>query len=166
MEVTYRAHPKVTVQVAYVVFVASNLTTFSEFISILTQNANTWAEEGWGGYISLGADVRTLFGIIMLNPIMTQAQAAASMAPVINFANSPASAETLVADVFTTDSFYEAYENFIQPNEEKVDVGLAIASRLIPSSLLATKVNSHSRYYNLSANELFDRLGRRRSHSL
>lgn len=147
MEVTYRAHPQVTVQVAYVVFVASNLTTYAQFISILTQNGNKWADEGWGGYISLGAESRTLFGLIMFNPKLSQADAATSMAPVINFANSPASAETLVAGVFTSNSFFQAYETYIQPNEEKVGIGLAIASRLIPRSLLATAV-SHPPLYS------------------
>jgi len=148
MEVTYRAHPQVTVQVAYIAFVATNLTTFSQFVSIVTANANTWAQEGWGGYISLGGEVRTLFGIIMMNPNMTNAQAAASMAPAINFANSGASAETLVANVFESASFYQAYQAFIQPNEEKVDTGVALASRLIPSSLLSSKVwsTAHSLY--------------------
>ena len=141
MEVTHRAHPKVTLQVAYVAFVAANRTAFNQFISILTQNANKWADEGWGGYISLGSENPLLTGLILFNPKLSNADATASMQQVLAFANSPASALTLVAVVTTSNSFYQAYTAFIQPNEEKVGVGVAIASRLIPRSLLASQVS-------------------------
>jgi hypothetical protein len=142
IEVTYRAHPKVTVQVAYVAFAATNLTTVSQFFSLLTQNANKWGEEGWGGYISLGQGSRTLFGLIMFNTNLSQADATTSMAQVRSFANSSASAETLVNNIYTIPSFYQAYQAFILPNEEKVGIATAVSSRLIPKSLLATKVRS------------------------
>ena len=142
MEVTYRAHPKVTVQAAFAAFATTNLTTYSQFISILTQNANKWAKQGWGGYVVLGGGGRTSIGLTLYNTNLSQADANVSMAPIMSFVNSSASAKTLASGIITTSSFFKAYQIFIQGGGEKVNIGNALSSRLISSSLLATKVRS------------------------
>jgi len=76
--------------------------------------------------------------MIMVNPKLNVTAAQNSMAPAINYANSPASESTLLAQVFTSGSWWQAYQTFILPNEEKVGIGLSLASRLIPSSLLSS----------------------------
>jgi hypothetical protein len=140
MEVTYRAHPRVVLQVANFVFVASSIPSFNAIFPILTQNANKWAEEGWGGYINLGPQARTVISVLMATPNLNYEDALTSMAPLFAFANSSNTAEIISANVTTSNSFYQAYQQFILNNEEAAGIGAAIASRLIPKSLLSSVV--------------------------
>jgi hypothetical protein len=141
MEATHRAHPKVSLQVAFIAFTAASQTAFNNFIHLLTQNANTWGSQGWGGYISFGGSSALAAGMVMFNPLLNNSAATASMASVMAYAASNASASTLVDGIYQTTSFWQAYQNFILPVEEKVGVGSLMASRLIPKSLLATTVS-------------------------
>ena len=140
MEVTFRAHPKVSIQTAEIAFLANGATSFNSFISILTQNANKWADDGWGGYISFGASERYLAGMTLFNPKLSLADATASMAPALNFAKSFTNGIALASTVTSSGSFYSTYKSYILPNEDKVGVSQSMASRLIPRSLLATVV--------------------------
>jgi hypothetical protein len=63
------------------------------------------------------------------------------MASVMAYAASNASAGTQIDNIFETTSFWQAYQNFILPVEEKVGGSSLLASRLIPKSLLATTVS-------------------------
>jgi hypothetical protein len=139
MLVTFRAHPKVTVQTAQVAFIASNSATFDSFFSVLTQNANQWAADGWGGYISFGSTDPNLIGMILFNTKLTLDEAEKSVAPILTFAHSSANL-LLQSSVTTSDSFYQAYQEYIAPNEDKVGISRTLSSRLIPKSVLATKV--------------------------
>jgi hypothetical protein len=151
MEVTYRAHPQVTLQVANFTFLASSVAVFNSFFLLLTQNASKWAEEGWGGYFNFGIQDRTLISIIYFNPNLSQADAMDSMAPVYSFLQ--ANPSIVVSDeVSTYNSYYEAYRQFIFPNEEAADISAAISSRLIPKALLSTEV-----CFSLVKNELLPR---------
>jgi FAD/FMN-containing dehydrogenase len=69
MEATHRAHPKVSIQVAFVAFTAATQTAFNNFVKLLAQNANTWGSEGWGGYISFGGTSALAAGLVMFNPV-------------------------------------------------------------------------------------------------
>jgi hypothetical protein len=140
MEVTYRAYPRVVLQVANFIFVASSITSFNAFFPILTQNANKWAEEGWGGYINLGPQARIVISVLLASPNLSHEDALTSMAPLFAFANSSNTATIISANVTTSNSFYQAYQEFILPNEEAAGIGAAIASRLIPKSLLSSAV--------------------------
>jgi FAD/FMN-containing dehydrogenase len=144
MEVSFRAHPKVTIQTADIAFIASSTAAFNSFFSVLTQNANKWADDGWGGYITFGADNQYLIGMTLFNAKLDNDNATTSIAPILDFAHSSSSSFTLAASVSTSGSFYETYQTYIQPNEDKVGVSLAIASRLIPRSVLATTVRAFS----------------------
>jgi len=141
MEATHRAHPKVSIQVAFVAFTAATQTAFNNFVKLLAQNANTWGSEGWGGYISFGGTSALAAGLVMFNPVLNNSAATASMASVMAYAASNASAATLVDNIFQTTSFWQAYQNFILPVEEKVGGSSFLASRLIPKTMLATTVS-------------------------
>jgi Berberine and berberine like len=143
MEVTFRAHPKVSLQTAEIAFLANGATSFSSFISILTQNANKWAADGWGGYISFGANERYFAGMTLFNAKLSLAEATTSMAPAMNFAKSFANGIALASTVTSSGSFYSTYKSYILPNEDPVGVSQSMASRLVPSSLLATAVIIH-----------------------
>jgi hypothetical protein len=140
MEVTYRAHPRVVLQVANFVFVASSIPSFNAIFPVLTQNANKWAEQGFGGYITLGEQARTVISVLLASPNLSYEDAVASMAPLFAFANSSNVAVVVSANVTTSNSFFQAYQQFILPNEEAAGIGAAIASRLIPKSLLSSTV--------------------------
>jgi hypothetical protein len=140
MEVTFRAHPKVSIQTAEIAFIANGAASFNAYLNILTQNANKWAADGWGGYISFGATERYLAGMTLFNPKLSLAGAQASMAPAINFAKSFTNGISLASTVTSSGSFYSTYKSYILPNEDPVGVSQSMASRLIPSSLLATAV--------------------------
>jgi hypothetical protein len=144
MEATHRAHPKVTIQVAFVAFTAATQTAFNNFVKLLAQNANTWGSEGWGGYMSFGGTSALAAGMVMFNPVLNNSAATASMASVMAYAASNASAGTQVDNIFEVPSFWSAYQNFILPVEEKVGGSSFLASRLIPKAMLATTVSAPS----------------------
>lgn len=139
MEVTYRAHPKVNLQTAEVAFLANNITTYNSFISILTENANKWADDGWGGYINFGVQSRYLIEFVLFTPILSYNDSLASLNPVLSFINT-ANGTVLAANVTTTGSFWDTYQSFIG-STESVAVGGSLASRLIPRSVLDSSVS-------------------------
>lgn len=53
MEMSTLAHPVQQLQYAEFAFTDLDPTDVEEFISIIVSNANKWASEGWGGYVSL-----------------------------------------------------------------------------------------------------------------
>jgi hypothetical protein len=76
-----------------------------------------------------------------LGQVLNNSAATASMASVMAFAASNQSSSTLVDNIFQTTSFWQAYQNFILPVEEKVGGSSFLASRLIPKTMLATPVS-------------------------
>ena len=75
MEMTTRAHPKLTLQVAYIRFISTDTQSIQKFIALCTQNADKWASEGWGGYIAPGAESKQITGMIFFTPVLTHAEA-------------------------------------------------------------------------------------------
>ncbi|KAI9707028.1 MAG: hypothetical protein M1820_004616 [Bogoriella megaspora] len=137
LEITTRANPNVELQVAYLTFnQRPNSSDFTDYLSLVISQSDRWATEGWGGVISPVPPNETGLSssFLMLTPKLTYAEATTSMSPILNFSKSLGSA-TVAAGVVTMPSFYAAYETFIAPNTEKVDVSIALASRLIPRSL-------------------------------
>lgn len=59
------------------------------------------------------------------------------MKPITDYANSLGTLP-LNNSVRTSQSFYQAYQEYLAPNEEKVGIGLALGSRLFQKSALAT----------------------------
>jgi len=134
---TTRANPQVTLQVAYIRFLSADLTAINKFITLCTQNANKWADEGWGGYIAPGAQSRLASGFILMTPKLNHSAAVASMKPITDYVASIGNV-ALNNEIDTSPSFFQAYEKYIMPNEEKVGLGIAVGSRLILRDTLAT----------------------------
>lgn len=82
-------------------------------------------------------------GLILVTPKLTYDEAVASMKPMTDYINSLGNIVTQ-NQITTETSFFQAYQSFIVPNEEKVGIGLALASRLIPSALLNTTAGQKS----------------------
>ncbi|KAL9080968.1 MAG: hypothetical protein Q9157_000378 [Trypethelium eluteriae] len=137
MEVTYQAHPQVTLQVAYLDFNGTNSNqTFHDFMQTIIANSDKWAFEGWGGYIipAPPGEASITSSFLMMTPKLSASEANSSMAPIFNFSSSLGN-RTLGSGLVPMPSFYQAYETFIAPGAEVVDISLALGSRLIPRSL-------------------------------
>lgn len=126
-----------TLQVLYIRFAATNTSSINQFVRIITQNGDRWATEGWGGYISPGALSAQVSGLILMTPSLSYDEAVRSMQPLTSYVASMGNA-VLDNEVATSTSFYQAYQKYISPNQEKVGLGIALGSRLIPRSLLQT----------------------------
>ena len=79
MEMTTRANPQLTLQVAYIRFISLNFEVIQKFIALCTQNGDKWATEGWGGYIAPGAQSQQASGMILFTPVLTHAEAVSSL---------------------------------------------------------------------------------------
>lgn len=131
MEMSTLAYPQVPVQWANVTFV--NLTEPEQFqlMTILVENANTWFDAGWGGY-AYPAGRLPSFPVTLMNPCLNRSEAAASLAPLFDFAKSLG----VTYNLTTYSSFYDLYVENIK-NDSLVttgNYGIAQASRLIPRS--------------------------------
>ena len=108
----------------------------TDFMNISISNADKWATEGWGGYITPATSTgnTSSSSFLMMTPQLSLAEANASMSPILNFAASLGSA-TIESGIITVPSFYSAYQTFIASGTDKVGVGQALGSRLVPRSL-------------------------------
>ncbi|KAM0787233.1 hypothetical protein ACM66B_006470 [Microbotryomycetes sp. NB124-2] len=131
MESTTRAAPRFTVQVGYVRFASLDPESSRKFTKLMIELATQWTADGWGGYIQPGAISSQASGFVMFSTKLTRAQAEASMKPAIDFANSLGQVP-LNAEVATESSFYQAFNKYLLPNDELVNVPAAVGSRLIP----------------------------------
>ncbi|KAI9682595.1 MAG: hypothetical protein M1822_006893 [Bathelium mastoideum] len=138
MEVTYRAHPQVALQVAYLVFEGTNSNqTFHDFIQTIIANSDRWASEGWGGYIipAPPGEAGLTSSFLMMTPKLSASEAKRSMEPIFNFSATLGN-RTLRSGQTTMLSFYSIYEAFLAPDSsESVDISVALGSRLVPRSL-------------------------------
>lgn len=126
-----------TLQVAYIRFAATNTSSINQFVDIITQNGDQFASDGWGGYITPGALSNQISGLILMTPSLSYDEAVRSMKPLTSWVASLGNA-VLDNSVSTSPSFYQAYQKYISPNQEKVGLGVAVGSRLIPRSMLQT----------------------------
>lgn len=141
---TTRANPNVVLQVAVVSFQSTQVTARNDFLGILIANANKWAFEGWGGYLSAATNLATqTSSLILLTPLLSTKDATASMDPVTSFVANLTDARVIANSVSEIPTFYEAYQRFIQPNAIPVGASIAIGSRLIPDSQFGGSKNQN-----------------------
>ncbi|KZV69238.1 FAD-binding domain-containing protein [Peniophora sp. CONT] len=127
MEATVLADPKVPVQVALVSFNANDTTTRALWELVL-ENQLTWSASGWGGLVNQHQ-------ALYVNPILNSSAANASMHPLAEFASNLKDA--VVKSVFIElPSYLSFFNTFITPSPAPVGENVALASRLIPASLL------------------------------
>jgi FAD/FMN-containing dehydrogenase len=142
-EVTTTAHPQLTLQVANFIIESNSTAGLSTFIDLVVQNGDTWAQQGWGGYITPGAATQLVNSLIMFNPVLNNSAATASMQALLDFASASGNL-ALYAEVMTASSFTEAYNTYIYPHEELVGFGAAVGSRMLPRSLFETTAGQES----------------------
>ncbi|SCZ90958.1 BZ3500_MvSof-1268-A1-R1_Chr1-3g02421 [Microbotryum saponariae] len=137
MESTTTAAPQVTVQVAYVKFVGTDPNSARNFLAMCVENAIKWAADGWGGYIQPGALSQQGSGFVMFSTILNNDQAKASMKAATDFASQLGNV-VINNTVVQRPSFLQAYQEFLFPNDELVNVPAALGSRLIPKTNFQT----------------------------
>ncbi|KAJ7848173.1 hypothetical protein B0H14DRAFT_3108904 [Mycena olivaceomarginata] len=107
LEATLLASPAITLQAVIVSWSAPNRTLTAELWTILADNGLKWAADGWGGFSMTEL-------AILVNPVLDPVQAAASMAPLIDFGHrlqqdGVPGAQTVVT---TFPSFLEFFDAF------------------------------------------------------
>ncbi|TVY40181.1 FAD-linked oxidoreductase [Lachnellula occidentalis] len=136
-EMTTRANPKIVLQVAYINYYSPDTNSSAELISLMIQSATKWAAEGWGGYLSPGAYSKQYHSLILMTPLLTNAEAVASMTPLFELAYANGN-YVYSMGINTVNSYYEMYNVYLAPGGEKLGLGTALGSRLIPASQFAT----------------------------
>ncbi|KAL2835353.1 hypothetical protein BJY01DRAFT_223828 [Aspergillus pseudoustus] len=126
-EMTSRVYPKKETQFVQMLF--TNLLPVQQrrLMDILVENAEKWAEDGWGGYInsfSLGTQ------IFIATPLLTHDEAVESMKPLAKFATV---FNLGIVKVSTTENFREGLEGFVQTEELGISPGSAwaLSSRIV-----------------------------------
>ncbi|KAK8218080.1 hypothetical protein IWZ01DRAFT_428212, partial [Phyllosticta capitalensis] len=136
VEVTMKTWPKMQFQVANFAYTSTDPATLRKFLTLLVQNANKWADGGWGGYITPGAAGDTASAMTLLTPKLDHSAAVQDMKPVLDFASTPG-VRPVVMSVNTAATAWEAYSKYLGYGEgEKVGLPTAIGSRLIPRANL------------------------------
>ncbi|CZR69907.1 uncharacterized protein PAC_19807 [Phialocephala subalpina] len=134
METTSRIHPEVPLQFAFVSALGAAPDGGSSVIDMVLDNAQKWANDGWGGYLVPG---KALFEVILITPKLTLDEAKASMQPVLNYTDwLQSQGVTVTANVTTLANYWEFYNEPISQLLGAVGVGTgtAYASRLLPKS--------------------------------
>ncbi|TFY82586.1 hypothetical protein EWM64_g1420 [Hericium alpestre] len=133
MESTMMASPPITLQVVALFWKIATDDLTRSFFSLLLDNTIQWSKDGWSGAVNDKS-------IIYVNPIQTQAQSNASIAPLINFG------EKLIADrvpgaqllVLEFPSWGKFFNTFAYSNAARSGTPLALASRLVPRANFAS----------------------------
>ncbi|KAF4562627.1 hypothetical protein EYR36_004021 [Pleurotus pulmonarius] len=148
-EATILASPQVTLQAVVVSFPrptpGSNIT--QELFSIIVANSIRWADEGWGG-------LANGFTAIYVNPLISQAQAAESMKPLIDFGNrvkleNNMTSASIVATEFP--SWGKFFNFFANGFVAAVGQSLALTSRLVNQDNFASTLKQQQLINALTA---------------
>ncbi|GAA95620.1 uncharacterized protein L969DRAFT_44860 [Mixia osmundae IAM 14324] len=137
MSATFKAHPAVTLQTAYIRFVTANLNGVEGFVKTLIANQQAQEAAGFGGYIVPGAmGTQQAAGLILFTPSVNLTTAQAVMKPVTDYVQNTFGTGNvpLTNQVTTTGSFLQTYKSTILPNQEKSGISLHLASRLVPKT--------------------------------
>ncbi|KAF8165925.1 FAD-binding domain-containing protein [Crassisporium funariophilum] len=132
LEATILATPARSYRIASINWPVSDV-NLKQVLSIFLENATTFANQGWGGYLT-----PTIGSLVMLNPVLNAADAEKSMKPLMDLTRSFGG----VSNVTTVNTFQDWFTLFVD-NKQTVQqsaVGLpnAMTSRLIPQLNHAT----------------------------
>ncbi|KAM3503622.1 hypothetical protein MY10362_004094 [Beauveria mimosiformis] len=125
---------EMTALLATYVFTSLNHSATTTLLSIMVDNADKWAKEGWGGYLMPGALTDQSSVVILVTPSLTHQDAVLSMKPLGDFVSSLGNIHIpTFAGVETKDSFSEVLKSpFLTGLDSTNNAGYAVASRLIP----------------------------------
>ena len=122
LESTVLASPRVVLQAAVVAWKNANSTLTNDLWPILIDNGLKWAGEGWGGFA-------TPESAIYVTPKLSKAEAAVSMAPLIQFgeqlqSNGVAGTQVVITEFPSWGAFFDLFVS------QNVAVSIAIFNHL------------------------------------
>ncbi|PYH88394.1 FAD-binding domain-containing protein [Aspergillus ellipticus CBS 707.79] len=129
MEMTTLAHPEKPIQLAEVIFASMDKESAKNFLDILVSNADKWASEGWGGYISPGLLGSQVSNLLLGTSMLNQSAAEASMKPVLDFARQQGTIG--IANVTTISTYGALIKAIAGAAEMQPLASMAMSSRII-----------------------------------
>ncbi|KAJ3571520.1 hypothetical protein NP233_g3700 [Leucocoprinus birnbaumii] len=138
LESTVLASPRVALPTLIFSF-PHDANTTGRIWTIMAENGLKWAKEGWGGFSQAGV-------VILLNPKLTMDEAQASLAPLLTVGKELQAANATATNVLFTEfpSWFAFSEAFTSAFVAITGSSLALASRLVPSSLFETHKSQSS----------------------
>jgi hypothetical protein len=125
-------------------------------LEVLIDNAQKWAEQGWGGYVLPGIFQGTIATFAAITPKLTLEEAKVSMQPLVDFAQSLTNLTiTLQVDITTLPN---GYHDFLQTPDADTVGGFtgfdySLSSRLVPKAAnSAAKATLHEALMELTTN--------------
>ncbi|KAF8871147.1 hypothetical protein BD779DRAFT_1680604 [Infundibulicybe gibba] len=132
LEASIRATPHLPLQVANINWDISE-DNYKSFLEVFIDNATTFAEQGWGGYVT-----PSIGNAILLTTRLNQAEANTSMKALIDRASTLGSKESSVVEI---DSYWTWFQGYVEGKEGTQDaIGFpsVLSSRLILQANHAT----------------------------
>lgn len=130
LSATTRASPATKVQMVLVTYPATSTALTRDLWGLMFDNSVAWAKAGWGLLATNGT-------VVYINPTLSQAEASASMDPLLKWASSKQS-EGASAVVKEFPDYPAYFTFFTSAIKAVVAASLSIASRLVPDTNFAT----------------------------
>ncbi|KAI0938398.1 hypothetical protein AcW1_001860 [Taiwanofungus camphoratus] len=128
IESSHRLEPQLTLQAASISFTSNSSSgNLAEWYSLMVNSTYEWGTQGWGGHI-VGPT------LIYVNPLLSNAEANASMQAATDFALSQGG----TAVVEELPSWYAFFQKYVTLAQAAVGPELTLGTRLITTSLFQT----------------------------
>ncbi|KAF8152983.1 FAD-binding domain-containing protein [Crassisporium funariophilum] len=129
LEATMMASPAQSFRVANINW-APDDANVRQVMKVFLENATTFAEQGWGGYITPG-----IGNLILTNPKLNMKEAQESMKALIDLTQGLGG----VSNVTEIATYFEWFSSYVQGTAGSIGLPNALASRLIPQKNHATE---------------------------
>ncbi|KAL4899568.1 hypothetical protein BDW74DRAFT_171478 [Aspergillus multicolor] len=131
-EISYSVHPKKDMQFARVAIDGTNDDVVAELISVLVENADKWASEGWGGYVLMPVGRTSM--ISLGTSLLDLSDAQESLQPLFDLANRPTDGGTVGNASIATADYGDVLGGIIAVTESQILPSSAwtMATRLVP----------------------------------
>ncbi|KAH8168108.1 hypothetical protein CIB48_g159 [Xylaria polymorpha] len=126
---TSRVEPKLPLSAAFISLPSNaSAQTQAVWLDLLVNSTIKWADEGWGGFLGSGVS-------FVATPLLSLAEAKASMATLVSFAEANGGSAIVEADP----DFYSVYTKYAVPTAQSGGSAIFSHNWLIPSQAYATQ---------------------------
>ncbi|KAJ6610477.1 FAD-binding domain-containing protein [Mycena sp. CBHHK59/15] len=126
IESTILAEPRMKLQVASMSF-TKTATNYQPWLKLIVDQSYKWGMEGWGGHM-------TPTSLINVNPLLTPAEATASLKPVADYVHAQ-NGTVVIEELPSWQAFFVKY---VMTAQASVGVENELVSRLIPTDLFTS----------------------------
>ncbi|KAJ7291112.1 FAD-binding domain-containing protein [Mycena rebaudengoi] len=127
LETTILAEPRMRLQVASMLF-PKTATNYQPFLKLIVDQSLKWGKEGWGGHMGPN-------NIINVTPLLTNAQAVASLQPVTDYVKAQ-NGTVVIEELPSWQAFFTKYVTSAQAG---VGAPNTLITRLIPTTLFSSE---------------------------